>query len=138
MIKDYDVGIHYHPGKANVVADVLSRRPNLLHPDLSDELAKLNICVGTRAYLNAMEVKPTLEEEIKQAQQGNLGIEEIKARVELGKATGFSVDKHGTLRFGTRLCVLDKPSLKQQILQEAHASAYSIHPEGMKMYQDLK
>ena len=48
------------------------------------------------------------------------------------------MDEHGILRFGTRLCVPDKPSLKQQILQEAHASAYSIHPGGTKMYQDLK
>jgi hypothetical protein len=26
LIKDYDLEIHYHPGKADLVADVLSRK----------------------------------------------------------------------------------------------------------------
>ena len=46
------------------------------------------------------------------------------------------MDEQGILRFGTRLCVPNKPSLKQQIFEEAHCSAYSIHPGGTKMYQD--
>ena len=86
LVKDYDVGVHYHPGKANVVADALRRSPNFIHPDLCIELAKLNMCVGTRAYLCALEIKPNLEEDIRQAQRGNPGIEEIKAQIVLGKA----------------------------------------------------
>jgi hypothetical protein len=29
LIKDYDLGINYHPGKANVVAGALSRRSHV-------------------------------------------------------------------------------------------------------------
>ena len=116
-MKDYDVGVHYHPGKANVVVYTLSRSPNLIHPDLCTELAKLNMCVGPRAYLCALEIKPNLEADIRQAQQGNPGIEELKAQIVLGKAAGFTMDEQGILRFGTRLCVPNKPSIKQQILE---------------------
>ena len=65
FIKDYDLGIHYHPGKANMVANALSLKSTSLPSSLESEFAKLNLCVGNRAYLCTLEVKPDLEEEIK-------------------------------------------------------------------------
>jgi hypothetical protein len=48
LIKDYDLGINYHPGKANVVANALSQRSHANHlivksipSELCDEFAKL-------------------------------------------------------------------------------------------------
>jgi hypothetical protein len=50
LIKDYDLGINYHPGKANMVADALSRRSHANHlveksisSELCDKFAKLKI-----------------------------------------------------------------------------------------------
>jgi hypothetical protein len=59
LIKDYDLEVHYHPGKANVVADALSRKAqcNCATMDseivtLCDELCKLNIEVVSSGTLN--------------------------------------------------------------------------------------
>jgi hypothetical protein len=54
LIKDYDLGINYHPGKANVVANTLSRRSHANHlvvksipSKLCDKFAKLKIVANT-------------------------------------------------------------------------------------------
>jgi hypothetical protein len=50
LIKDYDLEIHYHPGKANVVADALNRKASchcltVRTPDttLCQEMERLNL-----------------------------------------------------------------------------------------------
>jgi hypothetical protein len=50
LIKDYDLGINYHPDRANVVADALSRRTHLnmlatkeLLPEFCKKFEKLNL-----------------------------------------------------------------------------------------------
>jgi hypothetical protein len=58
--------------------------------------------------------------------------------IEAGKAPDFTKDEHGTVWFRKRICVPDADHLHEKILQEAHDSAYSIHPSNTKMYQDLK
>jgi hypothetical protein len=54
--------------------------------------------------------------------------------IEAGKAPDFTEDEHGTVWFRKRICVLDVDHLREKILQEAHDSAYSIHPGSTKMY----
>jgi hypothetical protein len=68
----------------------------------------------------------------------NKGIAHIKERVVAGRATCFRIDENGVLWFQNRLVVPKVPELRQQILDEAHLSRYSIHPGSNKMYQDLK
>jgi hypothetical protein len=64
----------------------------------------------------------------------------IKRRIQEGdpKVVCFQEDAEGTLWFKDRLVVSKKETLKKNILDEAHASRYSIHPGSTKMYHDLK
>jgi hypothetical protein len=75
LIKDYDLGINYHPGKANVVADALSRRSHLnmlatreLLPEFCIEFEKLNLGWVLNAEVIEMDVDSTLEQDIRRGQ----------------------------------------------------------------------
>jgi ribonuclease HI len=70
LIKDYDLGINYHPGKANVVDDALSHKKycnatfaRRMQPELRREIEYLNLWILSEAKVT-MEVEPTLEVEI--------------------------------------------------------------------------
>jgi hypothetical protein len=71
LIKDYDLGINYHLGKANVVADALSRMPHLnqliveqMPFDLYEEFDKLNLRLLANTKVVAMEIDSTLSQDI--------------------------------------------------------------------------
>ena len=64
LIKDYDLEVHYHPSKANVVADALSRKThcNCMSMDarvttLCDELCKLILEVVSSVALSYISVE---------------------------------------------------------------------------------
>jgi hypothetical protein len=89
LIKDYDLEVHYHPGKANVVADALCRKAqcNCVTMDsevatLCDELCKMNLEVVFSGTLGYISVEPTLHEQIVMAQMGDKGVQVIKEMLE--------------------------------------------------------
>ena len=75
---------------------------------------------------------------VKAAQRRDPQLQKIMYDVQQGQARDFIVDRKGTLRLGTRLCVSNMDELRKEIMEEAHFSAYSIHPGSTKMYHDLK
>jgi hypothetical protein len=85
LIKDYDLGITYHPSKANVVADALSRRSHVnmlatreLLPEFCMEFEKLHLGWVSSTEVVAREVDSTLEQDIQKSQLEDAKIQEIK------------------------------------------------------------
>jgi hypothetical protein len=83
-------------------------------------------------------VEPTLEQETRKGQIGDVKNQEIKDLITKGRGLDFMEDEQGTIWFKNSICVPEIDSLRETILREAHDSAYSIHPGSTKMYQDLK
>ena len=95
--------LHYHPGKANVVADALSRKSHvntLMMEDLPGELAEnlweLCLEIVPRGYVAALEIQSTLMDKIREAQKTDKEIASIKEKMSKGKAKGFHEDEHDT------------------------------------------
>jgi hypothetical protein len=106
LIKDYDLEVHYHPGKANVVADALSRKAqcNCITMDskiatLCDELRKLNMEMVSLGTLDYISVEPTLQEQIIMAQISDKGVQVIKEMLnqKVDKYKCFRQDRKGVL-----------------------------------------
>ena len=69
LIKDYDLSVQYHPRKANVVADALSRKAYYHYmttlkqrPELAQEVHQLNLQIVPQGILNVLHIQPTLED----------------------------------------------------------------------------
>jgi hypothetical protein len=141
LIKDYELEVHYHPGKANVVANTLSRKA---HCNYSPVVRLIGEESSTRVLpdisLFNITLTPTLRVEIIPAQKIDESMGHIKRRMLEGdpRVACFREDAEGTLWFKERLVVSKREALKKKILDEAHTSRYSIHPESTKMYHDLR
>ena len=88
IIKDYDMRLHYHPGKANVVADALSRKSYIntlmvggLPHELCDDLRDLQLEIVPQGYIATLEIQSTLLGMIREARKMDKGIAEIKERM---------------------------------------------------------
>src|SRR4051812_38053822 len=147
VMADFNMDIHYTPGKANVMADALSRKAycselevQIQQPLLYEELQKLNLEIVPQGHVNNLVVEPDLDETIRWIKTCDSDVEKIKRDITKGKAPSFTVVDDGTLYFQKCLVVpRSKPNLNltPRVMKEAHDTPLSIHPGSTKMYQDL-
>ncbi|GJX02949.1 putative reverse transcriptase domain-containing protein [Tanacetum coccineum] len=123
LLTDYDCEIRYHPGKANVIADALSRKERIK---------------PLRVRSLVMTIHPNLPSQILKAQTEALKEENIKAENLRGMDKSFEIRPDGTRCIKNRSWLPLFGNLRDLIMHESHKSKYSIHPGSDKMYQDLK
>nr|AAD25146.1 putative retroelement pol polyprotein [Arabidopsis thaliana] len=142
LVADYDLDIAYHPGKANQVADALSRRRSEVEAERSQvDLVNMMGTLHVNALSKEVESlglgaadQADLLSRIRLAQERD---EEIKGWA-LNNKTEYQTSNNGTIVVNGRVCVPNDRALKEEILREAHQSKFSIHPGSNKMYRDLK
>lgn len=111
-----------------------------------NELRSLEVkleMTGLGALMAIYDMKPVLVDRIREAQQVDPFLVEMKnkikeGRVKEGKKFEFLLKEDDTLMFGSRICVPDDVELKREILAQAHSSPYAMHPGSTKMYYNLK
>ncbi|WVZ70737.1 hypothetical protein U9M48_019380 [Paspalum notatum var. saurae] len=145
LIKDYDLEIHYHPRKANVVADALSHRAHCnvieVRPTakvICFEIDAIDMATEQLIELYNLIIEPNLKEQIIAAQKQDKGIAYIREGIDDEKRACFTLDDQGVRWFKGRLVVPKDMELRKKILNEAHTSMFTMHPGSNKMYQDLK
>ena len=147
-IKDYECTMKYRPGKANVVDDALGRKStgSISHlkavylPRIM-EFRSLGVrleLTDNGALLATFHVRPILIDNIRELQTQDRTVIKLKREAESGQLKGCSVQADGTLMMGHRLCVPDMGEFKKEIMEEAHSSAYAMHPGSTKLYHTLR
>ena len=107
LIKDYDMKFHYHPGKANVVADALSRKSYAntlestgLPKESAKDLQELRLEIVPRGFVATMEVQSTLLGKIREAQKDDKEIAKIKEKMAKERPKVFV--RMSTIPYGLR------------------------------------
>jgi hypothetical protein len=106
LIKDYDLEIHYHLGKANVVADALSHKASchcltVGSPDttLCQEMERLNLGIVQQGTLIHLKLESVILQRNIDAQRVDKGMKYIHEKMEADKANYFRKDDQGVIWF---------------------------------------
>jgi len=143
FLKDYDFELLYHSGKANVVADALSRKmmhtTNLMIKEL--ELLerfrdmKLQVELGSKFIrCSTLTISSDFMSLVKEKLLVGASLKEVRELLGSDEGKEFALGNDGVLRFRGRVCVPEDAEVKRLILDEGYKSCLSLHPGMTKMY----
>ncbi|GJT26034.1 putative reverse transcriptase domain-containing protein [Tanacetum coccineum] len=135
LLTDYDCEIRYHLGKANVVADALSRKER--EPPLRVRALVMTIGSNLPKQILDAQTEARKPENIKNEDVGGILVENSKD-LEKFRTKKLEPRADETLCFSGRNWLPCYGDLRTVIMHESHKSSYSIHPGSDKMYQDMK
>nr|GEX55313.1 putative reverse transcriptase domain-containing protein [Tanacetum cinerariifolium] len=123
LLSDCESEIKYHSGKANVVADALSRKERLK----LRRVRAMSITIHSGLKTKILEARGEASKDLKALAEWLKGLE-----------THFKRRDDGGIYFFDRIWIPSVGGVRKLIMDEAHTSRYSIHPGADKMYYDLR
>ena len=132
FLEDYNFTLHYHLGKANVVADALSRKSLGALASITSREWRMLETVGqfglqyneqTQGTLGSLVATPSLLSRVIESQWQDAEIVSIRDRVQSGTCDkGWTVHSDGGLWYRGRVVVPHLTDLREEILREFHYS----------------
>ncbi|CAN6455602.1 unnamed protein product [Victoria cruziana] len=142
FLSDYDFQMRYHPGKANVVADALSRKTQMTSTvvniwKLTAQFAQWHPWPSDTGVTCHALIEDDTTSRIFEAYKTDVLYERMRIRVEQ-EGSGMSVDEQGHIRYRRRIWIPSDLDLRNDVFSGLHSSRFSIHPGGTKMYREAK
>ncbi|GJV54941.1 putative reverse transcriptase domain-containing protein, partial [Tanacetum coccineum] len=129
LLSDYDCDIRYNPGKANIVADALSRKERIEPLRVRALVMTISLDIPKRileAQIEALKPENLRNEDVGGMIRNDIPMEKLEPRAD------------GTLCLHGRSWLPCYGDLRYVIMHESYKLKYSIHPGSKKMYQDIK
>ncbi|XP_058084550.1 uncharacterized protein LOC131232333 [Magnolia sinica] len=144
-LKDFKFDLSYHPGKANLVADALSRKkiiefvaPLMVREwDMVEFVRDFDMKLtmeepyGVIAHIQA---QPLVDSKIIEAQEGDELLKKMRERARNNGKSEWRIGTDGGLRYRGRLCIPNLQGLREEVLNAIYDSKLAMHPGSTKMY----
>lgn len=138
FLKDYSVNIKYHPGKANVVVDALSRKATVASVlvkqwQLLEDIKDLDVSFRLKhmGFLAELKIQPMILHKIKELQKNNKILTNIITDIE--NRPDFKIQEDGSLTYPDRLCT-NGQGTQERI--DGGSSSYEVH-YASRLYKNL-